>query len=65
MKLKTRLNDTVEIVEALDNKYILLVNGYQYGGLRDHTTGCGTATFDSKAQAVRYYNTHETAEDGY
>jgi len=39
------------IESTLSGEWIALVNGWQVGGPMDHGLGCGTARFDTAAEA--------------
>jgi len=43
-----------EIVQTIDGRYMLLVNGFQWGGTYDRS-GAGDATFESTDEAIGAY----------
>lgn len=47
----------VRIVETADSKFMVLVNGYQWGGTID-SSGAGNATFDTALAAIQAYRVY-------
>jgi len=48
-----------EIIQTVDGKWIILCNGFQYGGTYD-ASGAGNMEFDSNEEARLYLEREET-----